>query len=88
MIGSTTLLLNIGLRAHFHYEHEMEHYSCVLLIFFFLQLKQQKALSKAKKSKKKQRILHSTLTVETSFKPEKNAVSGIHDAIVQCQKMQ
>ena len=53
-------------RDYFHYERGMEHSLFVLLIF--PRLKFKGALNiEAKKLKRKQRILHSTLLVETSL---------------------
>ena len=50
----------------YHYERGMEQFLFLLLIFPRLQFK--RALSEAKKSINKQRMLHSTLVVETSSK--------------------
>ena len=61
-------------RAYFHYERGIE-YSLFVLLISLLRLAFALILS-AERLRKKQRMLYSTLVVETSFKAKKRVIGG------------
>ena len=65
LISYSSIKINLGFKARFHYERRIEHSLFLLLIFPRLKLK--RALSEAKNQLNKQEILFSLLVVETGL---------------------